>query len=449
MLLLKRISGMSSNTKIVAKNTIFAFIIKGGSLAISFLNTPFLIKYFHNNEILGLWFTIFAVLNWFLAFDLGIGNGIRNYLVKALTNNDTKKAKHIISSGIIAVGGITILLTIIGLLLINYCNVNRIFNVSTEVISQKSIKICASIVFCSLITRFFLTLINSVFYALQMASVNNFLTLCSSILLFIYVVMFRFNNSIDSLFYISIAFLIISNIPILIAGIIVFCTKLKMCKPSYLYVNKDSMRQIIGIGSVFFLCQIFYLIIANTNEFFISHFWSPKSTVDYSFYYRITMLLGTMISLALSPTWSMVTKAYEEKNHLWITHLFRVFKFTGLGIMALQFSIIPFLQWIMDLWLGKGQITVDIPTAIAFACFGTSFLYSSMLSTIVCGMAKMNVQLFAYGFGSIFKISFIIEIARISNNWAWVIWTNVIVLTIYCIMEQIHLNILLKKMSES
>ena len=117
--------------------------------------------------------------------------------------------------------------------------------------------------------------------------------------------------------------------------------------------------------------------------------------------------------------------------------------------MALQFSIIPFLQWIMDLWLGKGQITVDIPTAIAFACFGTSFLYSSMLSTIVCGMAKMNVQLFAYGFGSIFKISFIIEIARISNNWAWVIWTNVIVLTIYCIMEQIHLNILLKKMSES
>lgn len=84
------LKGVQGNTKIVIRNTFYAFVIKGIALAISFFSTPAFIRYFDNNEVLGLWYTLLSILTWFLSFDLGIGNGIRNHLVVAITEKKKK-----------------------------------------------------------------------------------------------------------------------------------------------------------------------------------------------------------------------------------------------------------------------------------------------------------------------------------------------------------------------
>lgn len=63
-------------------------MVKGLSIIVTFATTPLFIHYFNNNEILGIWYTLLSILIWFLNFDLGIGNGIRNNVVKAIANND-------------------------------------------------------------------------------------------------------------------------------------------------------------------------------------------------------------------------------------------------------------------------------------------------------------------------------------------------------------------------
>ena len=137
-----------------------------------------------------------------------------------------------------------------------------------------------------------LTIVSSIFYSLQRAAVNNFLALCVSILQLVYILIFRFDDAAKSLVNISLAYLFISNIPIAIAGIYIFLTELKDCRPSLQQVTKGTIEKIMSIGAIFFSCQIFYLIIVQTNEFFISHFWSPQNTAEYSFYYRMSMLLS-------------------------------------------------------------------------------------------------------------------------------------------------------------
>lgn len=439
---------MKNNSKIIAKNTIYAFVIKGFALCISFFSTPAFIAYFNNNDVLGLWYTLLAMLSWFLTFDLGIGNGIRNHLVKAIAENNRIRIRQVLSSGFTTVCVVSVIIFAFGCILIHFSDLNSILNISQTLISERVLKICTYLIFTAIMMRFMLTTISSVFYALQRSAVNNFLSLCVSVLQFAFIVIFHFDNIETALLNISIAYLIICNFPVILAGIYVFCRELKDCRPSLHYITKNSVQDILGIGSIFFFCQIFYLIIANTNEFFVSHYWIPNDTADYSFYYRITLLVSMMVSLALTPTWSMITKAYAEKDYVWLRKLYQGFKLVGLVIVCMQFMLVPFLQPIMDLWLGKGVLDVNLHTAIAFACFGAVFLYSSMLSTIVCGLAKMRLQLYCYGIGAISKVVFIIFIAKVSSDWTWVVWSNVFILVPYCLLQQLSLNRLFEKLKD-
>lgn len=440
---LKTIDGKN---KIVLKNTIGAFAIKGVALVISFLTTPAFIKYFNNNIILGVWYTLFSVLIWFLNFDLGIGNGIRNNLVKAFSTNDRGEAKKLISSGLFSIITVSLLLIVVGVIAIFSIDLNWLFNVDNGTISKNTLVLSVCFVFGSIMVRFCLTTISSIFYALQKSAINNFLALCVSVLQLLYVVIFRFQNAEQALLYLSIAYLIISNLPVVIAAIILFCTTLKDCRPSFKSVDEKTTKEILNIGGIFFFCQIAYMLIANTNEFLITKLFAPQYTTEYSFYYKLTSLIFIAVTLAMTPIWSVVTKAMVEKDFRWLCKLLRIIKLVGLAAIVFEFALIPIMQPIMNIWLGEDVVTINYYIAVAFACFGGAFLYSSMLSTIVCGMARMKLQLVFYTVGVVFKFVFTILAAKVFGlNWDIVVWSNAIILIPYCIAQQIDLDIYLRK----
>lgn len=445
MKLIKKVKNLSQNNKIVLKNTMGAFLVKGFSLIISLATTPAFIRYFNNNVILGVWYTMLSVLIWFLNFDLGIGNGIRNTLVKALAQNDRDSARRIISSGIVSIGIITLILGGIGIFGISFIDLNWLFNIAEITISKSVLRLTTIFVFVAILIRFLLTTVTSIFYALQKSAINNFLSLCVSILQLLFVLIFRFDNAEKALKNLSIAYLVLSNLPVLIAAIILFSTTLRDCVPSIRYVDKKHSKAVLSIGSIFFICQILYMLIINTNEFLITKLFGPEYTTEYTFYYKITSLVSMLVTLAMTPIWSVITKATAEKDFLWLGKLYKIIKLAGIGLIALQFSIIPFSQFIFDIWLGADTIKIDYVTAIAFACFGGAFIYSSMLSTIVCGMAKMKLQTIFYSVGVVIKFIFVIVLSNFTNNWNIIVWSNALILVPYCIAEQIELNVYIKK----
>lgn len=441
----QKFQNLSPNNKIVLKNTVGAFLVKGGALLISLFTTPAFIRYFNNNAILGVWYTLLSVLTWFLNFDLGIGNGIRNNLVKAFTANDRIEARKIISSGLFSVAIVTVILSVVGIGLISLVDLNWLFNISADVIAYKILLQSAIFVFLSIMLRFLLTTVSSIFYALQKSAINNVLALCVSILQLLFVLIFHFDNSEHALRNLSLAYLFISNFPVIVAGVIIFATILRDCIPNWKFVNKETTKKVMTIGTIFFVCQILYMLIVNTNEFLITKLFGPEYTTDYTFYYKITSLISMVVTLALTPIWSVVTKAMAEKNFIWIKKLYKIIVIAGFGTCVLQFLLIPCMQFIMDIWLGENSISINYATAIAFACFGSVFVYSSMLSTIVCGLARMKLQAICYGIGIVFKFAFIFIVSRFTNDWNIVVWSNAIILFPYCVAQQIDLNKYIKK----
>lgn len=442
---LKMLGNLTPNDCIIAKNIFGAFLIKGGALCVSILSTPAFISYFNNQTVLGVWYTLLSVLIWFLNFDLGVGNGIRNNLVEAFTKKDFVKAKRVISSGIVSCGFIAILLCIIGGIIVSCVPWNTILNVSQNVVSSKTLETSVLIVFIAIMFRFLLTTVNSIFYALQMSAVNNALSLCVSTSQLIFVLTAKSSDPQVALINISYAYLFTSNLPVLFAAIILFATKLKQCRPSIRYVNAGEMKNVLSIGGMFFVCQIFYMLIVNTNEFFITYYFGPSYTTEYAFYFKITSIFSMVITLAMTPIWSAITKAMSEDSWDWINSLYKKLKWLAATAVAICFCIVPFLQFIMDIWLGQGVLDVKISIALAFAFFGGAFIYSSILSTIVCGMARMKLQAVCYGVGVLFKILFIIFFARKTGIWNTIVWSNTVVLIPYCVLQQIDLNLLLKK----
>ena len=117
-----KITNLSDNDKIVYRNVIGAFLVKGGALVVSLCTLPAYISFFNNEEVLGVWYTILSLLNWILNFDLGIGNGLRNHLSESLSLGDKEETKRYISSAYFSIGIIIIVACLLFPIVIHFIN---------------------------------------------------------------------------------------------------------------------------------------------------------------------------------------------------------------------------------------------------------------------------------------------------------------------------------------
>lgn len=438
----KHINKYLNNEKdiIIIKNIIAAFIIKGGALLISFFSLPAFIRFFNNQAVLGVWFTILSVLTWILSFDFGIGNGLRNKLVGALVRNDRGKVRQYISSAYFATGFITVLGILISIFIFPRVNWNSIFNISETLISSDTMLFVVMCIFFTIVLQFFLRLISFILYSLQRSSLNNFLSLITSAATLLFVLTFPSIDIETNIRILSVIYILCVNIPLLFATIIVFATELKGCHPSFKLVNKNAIAEIMQLGGIFFWNQIMYVLITGSNAILITNFISPGSVVDYQIYYRLFSLAGMLFTLALTPMWSAITKALEEKDKVWINKYFKGLNQLVLIVVLGEFLIIPLLQGIINIWLGQNTIQINYFYALNFALFGSVFVYHSVLSTFACGIGKMKLQAIFYTVGFAAKIVFVYLVTKLFNDWIIVVISDVLILVPYCIAQHIALR---------
>ncbi len=441
----KRWYALDQKDKIIVKHTAVSFLIKGGALAVSFFSTPQLVAYFDHQIVLGVWYTLLSVLSWFLNFDLGLGSGMRNRLVEALAGNDRREARYLLSSGIFSVAGVTVLLAMIGFPLVARANLNAFLNVPADLISPSTLRLSAILVLSSILLRFFLSTVTSVLYALQKSSVNHILSLVGSVLQFLFVTTVRVEDPEVAMIAVSIVYLVTANLPLLLTGLVLFGRNLRDCRPHIRFVSREHTVSVMKLGWMFFVCQLLYMGIMNTNEFLITQLFGPAATTDYTLCYKLTHLLPMIVSLALTPLWSVITKAVAEGDWLWVNRQYQKIKWIGLLVTAVAFLCVPALPFLMKLWIGPETVSVTHATAGAFAAFAVVFVYNNILSTVVCGMGRMKLQAICYAIGVAFKFLFVFVMSRYTDQWTIVVWSNVLLLLPYCLWQQMDLGHYIRK----
>ena len=434
-----KIVNTNENNRIILYNTIGAFFVRGGAMVLTLFTMPAYIHYFDNQKILGLWFTILSVLSWILTFDLGIGNGLRNHLVPALTKKDYPQAKIYISSAYVFMSVVVLISICVSTILFKFINWNVFFNISNTIVSRETLNLSVFIVFLGIMLQFLLKLITSILYAMQKSALINLLSLFNSVIVLVYVLLAKTSDISSNLISISFINVLAVNLPLLIASIIIFSTKLKLCRPSIKSFQKKFAKDVMMLGGVFFLTQVTFMLITATNEFLITWFTGSEMVVEYQIYFKLFTLAGFVFTLALTPVWSAVTKAYTERNFVWIKKLNKKLNLLVLLAVVCEFGMIPFLQLGINFWLGHTAIQVNYLHAIVFAMMGSMVIWTVALACIANGIGELKAQIIFWTLGAIIKVP-VAWILVIFYGWIGVPIANVIALSFYCVFQPIWLN---------
>ena len=426
---------LGSNSKIFAINSIMSVGVKIGAIFIALFTTPAYIRYFDNNEILGAWFTILSILNWILYCDMGIGNGLRNSLVYAITNKNRQEIEKLISSSYIFL--ISVAVITVGCLIFigGFVNWNKIFNISASIIDESTLEVALTILISSILIQFILRLITSILYALQKAFLPGLLSLITNLIMLLSVLLLNYLGKNNDIIQLAGIYFFGVNIPLIVTTVWVFSHDLREYRFSIQSFSMQSAKIVLSTGTVFLWLQLMSLLLDNTNSYLISAFISNAAVVEYQIYYKVFSLPGTMVLLVSTVIWSIITKAKAEKNYVWLKKSYYLFMLFCFGISAFEFLLIPMLQFLFDIWLEKDSILVNYRYAFVFAISGSVMAYRIFLCTYSNGLCKLKNQVIWLTVGAIANIPLAYILSYILNDMVAVILANIICMLPYCIVD--------------
>ena len=447
MKLLGRYKTLSENSRNIFKNIFGAFTVRGLGLIVSLFTHPAYMDFFNNDTVLGLWLTVLSVLTWMLNFDFGIGNGLRNHLTRCVSEKNFGEAKRYVSSAYVSIGGVCLGALGIYLAVFRFVNWNWVFQIQETSVSSATLLWAVTIVFVGILLQMLLRNINSTLYALQLSSVNNAMSLCTSLLTLIAVLVIPSGDNDQNLIVMAVVHLLAVAIPQLTATVLVFgISRYRATAPSVSACSKSHAKQVLSLGGSFFFVQLVFMLIMNTNEYLVTFLTGNELVVDYSIYHKLFTLGGTVVSLALTPVWSAVTKAFAEKNYTWVRALYKKLLLLGLAGTACEFLIIPVLQLGINIWLGEKAITVHYGYAAVFACMGSLMIFNGVLASIANGLGKLRTQAVCYTLGVVIKFPLAYLLVTLTGSWIGVLIANVAAMSIYCLVQPIVLHGTLKRL---
>ena len=360
--------GSDKRNNMLRNNILFSALLKAIGISCSLLIVPVTLNYL-NDEVYGIWLTISSILYWFAFFDIGIGNGLRNYLTQAISNNDYSLARSYLSTALIMLSGIVIIIALLAAIPVSLADMNTVFN--TMVMPGNDLRNVLIVAIAFTLALFVVKNIGYLFVAMQRYAVNDLLVVSGSVLalLIIYVLT---KTTTGNLMYVVMAFTITPVAVFIIAAIPIFI-KYPALRPNIKSIDKGLGRRIVGKGMGFFFIQITScLIIYGSSNLFITQFCGPTSVTVYNIAYKYFNLLAIAYTIIISPMWNAYTDAYVKGDMGWIKKTFRrALKMWTIsvicGIIMLASSGIFYRLWIKE--------AVIVPMSIS-ACV---LIYISML----------------------------------------------------------------------
>lgn len=378
----------NSRNKMLFLNILFSGFLKIVGLLTSLVIVPITINYL-NNEVYGIWMTITSILYWITTFDIGLGNGMRNYLAEALATNDTKLGKKYISTTMLLLSLIALSMAIVLLYPLITINFNSFFN--TNAIAGNELRMAVVIAVGFTLMNFVLKNIGMIFVAMQKYAINDLLSISGNVIALILIYILT-KVTTGNLVLVVLAYTMTSCVAFLLAAIPLFWKHPEL-KPSLRFFDKSLGKKIVGKGFGFFVIQISScLVIFGAANFFITQSCGPAAVTTYNIAYKFFNLLVIAYTIILAPMWNAYTDAYVKGDMQWIKATFnKALKFWVLSICG-GLGMLLICNLFYKLWIGN---MVNVPLSVSastliYVCF---FNLNNCATYLINGLNKIFVQI--------------------------------------------------------
>ena len=371
------------------KNIIASFFIKGVGILTHLLLVPITLNYLNAYEY-GIWLALNSILMWINTFDIGLGNGLRNKLSEALAQNKKEIARAYVSTTFFTL--ILIMLAIFSLfyLFSNVVDWYDILNVEEQKVRNlNEIVIISFALFC---ITFVFKFIGNVYFALQLPSITNLLTLLGQVLALVVIyglTLFTEGN----LLYVAIAYSLSPALIYILAYPITFLLKYKHLSPSFSLVKKEYLKSLIGLGFQFLFLQLGGLILFASSNIIITQLFGPEEVTPYNIAYRYFTVVPMLFTIIITPMWSAATEAYAQRDIEWIKK--SMYKIQQI-LFLVAFGVILMIvlsQWVYKIWVGD-EVQIPFTLSILMGVYVFVITWSLSYSSFLNGLGKLRIQIY-------------------------------------------------------
>lgn len=359
-------------------------------MLISFLYVPLLLHSM-NSVNYGIWLTLTSFIAWIGVFDIGLGNGLRNRLATALAHKDYRLGKIYVSTAYTGIFLAVLCIAIVFSIGCQFINWQSLLNATS--IDSTELNQLVAVVFVSFLANFSLSLINSVLFALQKPALSSFITFLGQLFSFLSVYILVTFLKINSLLILGIIISVVPIIVLLISTVYLFSKKYKQISPSLISVDMSKMKDLLSMGTKFFIIQIITIILFQTNNIIITHVVGNEAVVEYNVVHRYMNVFLMLYNIIAVPIWSAATDAYTKGDLAWIKKINAKLEkiatiFVLLGLFMLLISPLCY-----ELWLGTESCKIHFSTSFLLYLYSVFMVFYSCYGYIINGIGKLSLQI--------------------------------------------------------
>lgn len=391
MTVLGAFSANDFRTRIAQKNVLLLFINKVLAALISFQIIPATIGYVDPSQY-GIWIAISSIVSWMVYFDFGLTHGFRNKFAAAKANGDMQLAKSYVSTSYAALFILFSVIMIVGLIINHF--------ISWSVILQVDSLLEGTLykVFNLLIIFFSLQMILNVFTTMLLAdqrpafsasvvTVGQFLALLA-----IYLLSFFTDGNLVNL---AVALVGVPVVSLAVISFTFFKTKYQEYKPSVRNINTSLIKNIIGLGSKFFIIQLSMLFVFQFANFIIIRLMGAEAVTTYTIVYRYFSLIYVVMGIVFLPFWSAFTDAFAKGEILWMKTTYK--KLSKIWLSTLPLFLVLFLMSsvVYKYWLAK-DIEINYMLSLAMGLHMIILSRANLYMFCLNGIGKVYLQMLIY-----------------------------------------------------
>lgn len=371
-------------TRHIGKSLIF----KSGSIAANFLIVPLAINRI-GPESYGIWLTISSILTWFMLFDIGLGNGLRNRFAEAKAHGRNEDAQAFVSTAYYSIAAISTGLISVFWAINDLIDWAAIFNATEESSNQLSMLVPVVFTFFSL--QLVAKLIVSIYQADQQHSIVDIIQFFSQ-LISLLAVWFLLGDKDGSLLEFGILYTATPLLVMITLNVLAFNGRYERYKPKIQLFQKNILKDITQLGAKFFIIQIAATVLFSTDNLIVAHLYGPAEVVPYNVAFRYFSALTLAYTILVSPYWSAFTDAYANKDIEWIKRSVRRIQLVWLSIPAALIVMLIFADHAYAIWVGK-DIAVPLLMNLSMALYILLITFNTIYVQFINGIGKIWLQL--------------------------------------------------------
>lgn len=363
-------------------------VLKPIAMLLSLVYTPLLLSYL-GDEQYGLWATILSVISWVNYCDVGIGHGLRNLLIKELTDKKYEDAKKSVSTAYIVLSGIASIILLVLILITFLLDWYEVFNTTI------SMQLPLLISFVFIVINFVLALCNTLLYALQMSERVALRSCLVQVVNIVGLFLLRMFTE-PSLVWMSILFGSTSTIVYIFTSVQLF-KQYKYVRPSIREFDRNKISSICNVGVKFFMIQISCLLLYSVDNVLITHYFGAEEVTPYHVAYKAFNMGFSFLSALTVPYWARTTEALVKGNIAWIRQAIKKMYVICAGFAVAYIGLAVVFKPLANLWMGR-ELNYQSGLIEVMCLYHILFSFVTVNTPFINGTGKINGQLMMSGF---------------------------------------------------